>query len=154
MKYLSVLIFTGALIWSWNQIHGTPKISFETHAGIQEKLMELIVQTIKNKKPEATNVQIEKIWTEILEPNRVNAHFAYSYVENSGEGVVTSKITGQGQLERQPDDGSGLDHWVLSQVKTSSDAIVFEDGLIVTPDGQGSTESAPEKTESPATESQ
>ncbi len=148
MKYLSVLVFALLLAWSWTLIHSEQRISFETHAGIQEKLAQLIQQTIISKKPAASNIRIEKIWTEPQSANDVLAHFTYSFQEPDTSGkLLTNRIQGQGLLEKQPDDGSGLDHWSLKKFKTDTDSVVFEDGLHVTP---GDDEAQPTMTVLPA----
>lgn len=143
MKYLGVLVFVLLLAWTWNVIHRESSISFETHAGIQEKLAQLIQQTIQNKRPQASSIRIEKIWTETTGPDRVMAHFIYSFQEPDVNGsTTTSQITGQGVLEKQDDDGSGLDRWSLTQVKTTNDAVIFEEGLLVTPGDEPEPDSA------------
>ena len=134
MKYLSVFAFAVLLAWTWNIIHTEHSIPFETHAGIQEKLAQLIQQTILHKKPDASHVTIQKIWTEPRGKTTVLAHFVYSFQEPDTNGkALTNQIQGQGLLEKQPDDGSGLDRWSLTKVQTTSDAVTFEDGLVVTP---------------------
>lgn len=136
MKYLSVLAFLAALSWTWSIIHSDSPISFETHSGIQEKLGSLIEETIKTKLASAQDIHIEKIWTELLTPGKVKAFFIYSFKEAQAgnSGAVATTIKGEGILERQPDDGSGLDHWVLTKVKTTNDSVVFAEGLIVSPE--------------------
>ena len=59
-----------------------------------------------------------------------------------------SKISGEGILDRQTDDGTGNDRWTLTKVTTNSDAVVFEDGLIVT--AGSNTSEVTEKTEGQA----
>ena len=81
MKYFSVIFFAAALSWTWTVIHSKPDVSFETHSGIQEKLAELIKNSILAKKPAATEIVIEKIWTEMITDERVKASFIYSYKE-------------------------------------------------------------------------
>lgn len=142
MKYLSLLIFAVFLSWTWNLIHQEPSISFETHAGIQEKLAQLIQQTVLAKKPTATEIRIQKIWTEPQGDDKVMAHFIYSFQEPDTNGkTLTSQITAQGLLEKAADDGSGLDRWNLSKVQTTNDAVSFEDGLSITPGEEPKTES-------------
>lgn len=133
MKYLALIVFAVALAWTWNIVHKDPQVSFETHSGIQEKLAVLITDTIKAKKPTATDIVVDNVWTEFVGENKVKAHFLYSFKEPSESGMITSQIKGDTTLERQPDDGSGLDRWQLGKVQTTSDAIVFDDGLLVTP---------------------
>lgn len=146
MKYLSLIIFVVLLAWTWNLIHREPIISFETHAGIQEKLAQLIQQTVLSKKPQATDIRIQKIWTEPQGADKVQAHFVYSFEEPDTNGKnLTNQITAQGLLEKQADDGSGLERWSLTKVQTTNDAVTFEDGLYVTPGDE------PAETDSPVT---
>jgi hypothetical protein len=139
MKYLALIFFAVALAWTWNIVHKDPQVSFETHSGIQEKLAVLIIDTIKSKKPTATDIVVENVWTEFVGENKVKAHFLYSFKEPSEAGMITSQIKGETTLERQPDDGSGLDRWQLGKVQTTSDVVVFDDGLLVTPGAEEGT---------------
>lgn len=150
MKYISLILFTVALVWTWNLVHKEPAISFETHSGIQEKLAVLISETIKAKRPTATDVLIEKVWTETLNPGKVKAVFVYSFKEANDEGSTSSQIKGEGILERQEDDGSGNDRWVLTKVQTSSDAVQFEDATIITGSANAPVTEEPPAAETPA----
>ena len=150
MKYLSVIFFVVAMIWTWNLIHSTPAVSFETHSGIQERLAGILEETIKTKKPDSTDIKIEKIWTELLMGGRVKAHFSYSFKSPvEGGTLVETKIEGEGILDRKEDDGSGMDRWILSEIKTNSDSMVFDDPLVVgpnTPTEQAPAEQKPTET--------
>lgn len=153
MKYLSLLLFTVALVLTWKVIHKDPEITFETHSGIQEKLAVFIVDTIKAKKPTATDISIEKVWTEPTGENQVKAFFIYSFKDKTAEGVVATQIQGEGILERQGMDESGADRWQLTKVQTTNDAIVFDDAMIVTPGGGDDSEGA-KKEEAPTAASE
>ncbi len=161
IKYVSLVIFAVALAWTWNVVHNTSSISFETHSGIQERLAEFIVGTIKAKRPTASEILIQKVWTEAIAANKVKAFFVYSFKDNSESGPVSSQIRGEGILERQPEDGTGSDRWTLTKIQTNSDAIEFADATIVTGSANGTpdstseappTETAPAHTEVPAAE--
>ncbi len=133
MKYLSAIIFTAALVWSWNVIHSKSALSNDTHSGIQQRLAQLIIDTVKAKKPAATEISVVKIWTEPVSDTEVRAIFHYSFKEPTEDGSFSvSRISGEGILDHQPDDGSGNDRWTLTKVTTNSDAVIFEDGLVVT----------------------
>lgn len=131
MKYLSVIFFAVVLIWTWSVIHTKQAIPFETHSGIQQRLSGLIVETVQAKKPTALDIKVEKVWTELLMGNRIRAHFTYSFKDTDNQGSAQVQITGNGLLERQPDDGSGTEKWALTAVKTTNDVVVFEDALLV-----------------------
>lgn len=154
MKYISVLVFAIVLGWTWHVIHSSSSISFETHSGIQEKLAELITSTIKAKRPTATDVIIEKLWTDVISDDKVEAHFVYSFKDQSDAGVTTTEIQGTGVLERQPAKDDQQDRWSLTKVHTSNDAVVFDDAVIVTADGKETPDEATPATSENKSEAQ
>jgi hypothetical protein len=153
MKYISLLLFTFALGWTWHLVHSDSPISFETHSGIQEKLATLIVDTIKAKRSSASDIVIQKMWTEVISPEKVKAFFVYSFkdVSESG-GTVTSEIKGEGLLEHQGEDAEGNDRWVLSKVHTSNDAIQFEEATLITNGPNDTSAESKPNSEAPAQE--
>lgn len=134
-KIMSLIVFTAALFWTWNIIHSTAAVGFETHSGIQEKLAFLIQQTVMEKKPTAKNFKIKRLWTESLSETKVRAVFAYEFSEPSEGGGDTTEQTVEGEavLFREPQDESKLDRWTLQSVRTTNDIITFNEGLVVTP---------------------
>src|ERR1700692_4285520 len=133
-KIASFIIFTIALTWTWNIIHSSSAIGFETHSGIQEKLAILIKDTVMAKKPTAKEFRISRLWTEALTDNKVRAVFAYEFKEPSDDKENTAQtVEGEAILFREPQDESNLDKWTLQSVKTTSDSVIFSEGLIVTP---------------------
>jgi len=133
MKYFSVVFFLVLMIWTWSVVHNEATVPFETHAGIQNKLVQVIAETIKSKKPNASEISIDNIWTESTALNTVKAHFSYRFKLPTESGEMTeSQISGEGLLEHQPDDGSGFDRWRLYEIKTTSDLIKFEEALVIT----------------------
>ena len=127
------------MIWTWGIVHSTPALSFETHSGIQEKLAAYIIENIKAKRPTASNIVVDKMWTEPLDENKVRAVYMYSFKEVGESGPLSTQINGEAILEHTPDDGSGQDHWVIKKMQNSSDAIEFDEATLVT----GSADSAP-----------
>lgn len=150
MKYISLLIFAVALIWTWNIIHDSSSISFETHSGIQERMAEYLNNKIKEKKPTASEIKVEKIWTEVLGINKVRAFFIYSFSDMTESGPVKSEIKGEGILERQAEDDSGMDRWTLTKIHTTSDAIQFDEATLIT----GSAKSLPKEDSDSETKSE
>lgn len=140
MKYISLVIFAVALIWTWNVVHDSSAISFETHSGIQERMAEFLNDRIKEKKPTASEIKIEKIWTEVLANNKVRAFFIYSFSDMTESGPVKSEIKGEGILERQPEDGSGMDRWTLTKVHTTNDSIQFDEATLITGSAKNPTD--------------
>lgn len=153
MKYLSVLFFTCALAWTWSIVHSKSEISFETHSGIQEKLAIIIQETVKAKKPTASDIVVEKIWTEVIATGKVRASFVYAFKDASEQGLISTKIHGQAVLDRKETSEDGNDQWTLSQFQTSSDAIEFDDATIVTGNPNSNENAAPVEEEKKSEES-
>lgn len=156
-KIVSLIIFAVALIWTWNIIHSSRAIGFETHSGIQQKLAELIRQTIQNKKPDSKDLVITRLWTEPLSDNKVRAIFAYKFSEPAANGEATEQsIEGEAILHREASEDSKLDKWTLQSVKTTNDVLTFSEGSLITPDMQtegdedSSTTATPETSTAPA----
>jgi hypothetical protein len=142
MKYLSVIIFAVLLTWTWFVINSEPAVSLETHVGIQNRLASVITDSIHSKKPTATDIVIENVWTEPVsagEHTQVRAHFAYHFTEPMESGNAISEITGEALLERQPDDGTGFEKWTITQLQNTGDAVTFGEPLVITTGGTTDT---------------
>lgn len=152
-KIISLIVFIFALSWTWNIIHSSNAVGFETHSGIQEKLSEIITNTIQTKRPKAQNIQIDKIWTETLNENKVKAVFRYSFVEQNDAGeVLNQSIEGEAILHREPTESTPneapVEKWVLQNVKTTQDSVEFNEGTVITPGGNDAetTDAKPSET--------
>jgi hypothetical protein len=148
-KIISLVIFSAALVWTWNLVHSSNAIGFETHSGIQQQLADLIKNTIQSKKPEATEVKIIKLWTESAGERKVKAVFSYSYSEpasatNPGKSERT--IQGEALLLRDLSDSPSVDKWTLQSIKTLGDNVSYSDGSIITPDNAADDENEPATT--------
>jgi hypothetical protein len=140
-KIVSLVVFVAALAWTWNVIHSTDAIGFETHSGIQAKLAELIQQTLSTKKPQATGLAITRLWTEPVGENKVRAVFSYKFTEPSENGESLDQvIEGEAVLHREPSETPNVDKWILQSVKTTNDMVVFTEGSTIT---SGESEEAP-----------
>lgn len=149
-KLLGFAIFTALMIWTWGLIHSTSPVTFETHAGIQEKLSTLIQTIIQSKIPNATDVNVSKMITENLSNNQVKAIFSYSYTEPQENGEVSEQIIdGEAVLAREASENPDDDKWVLQSVKTTGDSITFVEGTVIGPESEVPAEEqqAPSTTE-------
>lgn len=149
-KIVSLVVFIAAMVWTWNVIHTSQAIGFETHSGIQAKLAELIKNTLATKKPNAKDLEIVRLWTETLGDNKVRAVFAYKFMEPSEDNEALEQvIEGEALLYREPSDEANVDKWTLQSVKTTNDIVVFTEGSTITP---GAEPEAPTETptETPA----
>ncbi|MES3036352.1 MAG: hypothetical protein V4736_00475 [Bdellovibrionota bacterium] len=130
-KLISLIVFAVALIWSWNKVHTANAVNFETHAGIQIKLAELIRETLAQKLPNAENIRITRLWTEAVSSNEVKAIFGYEFTQPLEEGEkVQQAVEGQAFLSRS---GEHSDEWKLDRVATDASNLSFSEGTIVSP---------------------
>lgn len=171
-KLLSFVIFAALLIWTWNVVHRESNLGFETHAGIQAQLEQIIQAAVMAKRPSASEFKMQKLWTEPLANNKVKAHFSYSFQESDSlQAPVEQTIEGEAVLYREApqanttaEDGGITDRWVLQSVKTTRDSVVFSEGTLLdskesstTPTTEGTVvtpeqNTAPATTEAPVTE--
>ncbi len=148
-KIISLIVFIAALVWTWNVIHTSEAVGFETHSGIQAKLAELIENTLAVKKPNAKELAITRLWTETLGDNKVRAVFAYKFIDTAEDGEAMEQvIEGEALLHREPSDQANVDKWTLQSVKTTNDIVVFTEGSTITP-GEDSS-ATPAETPAPS----
>lgn len=144
-KIISLVVFILALIWTWNIVHNSEAIGFETHSGIQIKLAELIKDTLASKRPQAKDLKIQRLWTEALTENKVRAVFSYSFIDTSeGQGAVEQTIEGEAILHRELSEDSAIDQWTLQSVKTTNDVLNFTEGSVVGPHTKSNSEKSDE----------
>ena len=131
-KIISLLVFTAALVWTWNLVNSSQAIGFETHSGIQQKLSTLIQETIQKKKPEAHDFQIIRLWTESMNDNKIRAVFAYKFLEGTTDSAEQT-LEGEAILHREVSEDPKQDKWTLQSVKTTRDSVIFAEGSEVNP---------------------
>lgn len=141
-KLFSFVIFAALLIWTWKIVHRETNLGFETHAGIQAQLEQMIQAAVMAKKPTASDFKMEKLWTEPMTANKVKAHFSYSFKDNeTPPNTVEQNIQGEAVLYREApqmttsaEDAGKADRWVLQSIKTTSDSIIFSEGALLDAD--------------------
>lgn len=135
MKYISTLIFTLALIYSWKLVHEESPVNFETHAAIQLKLVETIRKSILELKPTAKNINILNVSTETINDHTLKTYFSYKFEEpdeTTGE-LVEQEISGEAQLKKSSEPNSTEEKWVLENVTTQTGTMNFKNGIVITP---------------------
>ncbi len=139
-KIVSPIVLAVFLIWSWQTINAPSAIGFETHSGIQLKLMELIESTLQSRRPEAKDLDVVKVWTSALGDNKVQAVFTYRFSEPTEDGEITKKtIQGEAILHRELTEDPTIDKWVLQSVKTQLESLNFSEGSVILPDDSAET---------------
>ena len=136
-KIISPIVLAVLLVWTWHTINAPAAIGFETHSGIQLKLMELIQSTLLAKKPDTQDLEVTKIWTSALGENKIQAVFAYRFTEVDTDGGTAKKtIQGEAILHREPTEDPTIDKWVLQSVKTQLEALNFSEGSEILPEAE------------------
>lgn len=150
-KIISVVVFLVLLIWTWNVVHSTSAVGFETHSAIQQNLANMIEKTILAKKPEVQNLKITRLWTEELDHQKVLAHFTYQFSEKiDSQDTTVQTIEGEATLARDNSNDPTVDSWKLLMVKTNQDSVIFSEGSEITP--QNGTTDSDSKNSAPAEE--
>ena len=153
MKLVSFFIFVAAFVWTWSLLTTKSTIGIDIHAGIQSKLAILIQDAIKAKRPNSTNFELNKIYTEKIDDNKIKAYFTYKFVDTLEDQEKSEQtISGQAILNRSLSEDPNVQKWVIQSVKTDSNAIEFKEGLVISSDENDPVTpiipntSAPEKT--------
>lgn len=137
IKIFSFVLFVSALIWTWWLFNSPSQMGTDIHAGIQSKLTLLIEDSIKAKRPSMTNFQLNKMFTEKMDDNKVKAHFSYQFDEAD---QTTQTITGDAILTKALSEDPNIQKWVLQSVNTGGDLVEFKEGLTISSDGTTTTE--------------
>ncbi len=133
-KIASLIVFIALLVWTWSLINGARSGRAETHAGIQDRMRELIAFTIKEKRPTAEGLEIHKLWTESLNDRQIQVHFSYKFLDKSESGeIVETSVDGNAELDKQGSENTEIEQWALVNVKINNDQLDFQEGIIITP---------------------
>lgn len=153
IKLLSLIVFITAFVWTWFLFHSQSKISQATHAGIQSKLMILIEESIRKSRPNSSEFEILKIYTQDIDENQVSAKFSYKYSDqlaaaSSSETTekVSQQMTGEAILYRSISENPTDDKWIIKSVKAENSGLEFLQGTTVnSEDLEPSTAPPPEE---------
>jgi hypothetical protein len=111
-------------------------LSFETHAGIQERLAGWLEQNYKKQFPEMQNFKIRQIRSRTLNANQVEARVKTEYHLSTDNPEIFSKHQSELhlKLERVVDQERSLvEKWKVSAMKTLEEAIEFADEIVIGP---------------------
>jgi hypothetical protein len=138
MKRIGPLLFLAALIWTWNIVHSESAIPFSTHVNIQTEFRELLLKSIKEKRPDAQNIQISELWTKESgqfdeDKSEVEVYVTYSFDTPDSEGTSLNKneITAVAILKKD-NETNDSETWILESYKPTRDDIQFTEGLRIT----------------------
>jgi hypothetical protein len=135
MKFISLFVFVGALWWTWHLTYSEPAVRFDTHASLQTEVQSIIMDYVNKHRPQATEIQFRKVWTETLNPNKVKVTFEYAFNDVVEESETTEQVfQGFAILNRVPAEGSTSEEetWSLDEVSADNTSIIFKKGAEVT----------------------
>ncbi len=126
MKYVWTLLFLVLMSSTWYIANAESNYNVEDNARAETNFAKMIVDTIKAKRPNVTDVHFLQLYTEVLEENKsMRAHFKYEIEEPTVNGdVSTQTISGVAQLKSQ-DNGES---WLVQIPDSVSDEINFKNG--------------------------
>ena len=130
MRYISLLLLTGVLYWSWAIVQAPLAIPESTHVDIQDDIKMMIAETVQNNLPTVENFRFERFWTENLETNKVKAFFTFSF-ENSAEQEEAARYGIEGSAVLTYDEAKNV--WNVEGPIFSNNAITFKNGLTIHP---------------------
>lgn len=152
VKVIGLIILVAGLGWTWSLLNSPSQMNTQIHAEIQSKLAILIEETIKAKKPNSSDFEMNQMYTSAINENLVSAHFSYKFkdlVESADEGNegVEQSITGYALLAKTPSENSDLQKWVIQSIKTNQQSVSFADGMTINADGKETPEESAPATE-------
>ena len=155
VKIISLIILLAGMVWTWSLFNSPTKMNTQIHAEIQSKLALLIEETIKNKKPNSSDFEMNQMYTSTINENLVSAHFSYKFKDQMDAGTpesegVEQNISGYALLAKTPSENPDIQKWVVQSIKTNQESVSFNDGLVVTAGDSSSSEPTDNKTETPA----
>ena len=126
MKYVWTLLFLVLMSSTWYIANAESNYNVEDNARAETNFAKMIVETIKAKSPNVTDVHFLQLYTEVLEENKsMRAHFKYEIEEPTVNGdISTQTISGIAQLKSQ-DNGES---WLVQIPDSVSDEINFKNG--------------------------
>ncbi len=127
MKYVWTLLFLVLMSGSWYIANAESNYNVEDNARAEANFAKMIVDAVKAKRPQVTDVHFLQLFTEVIEENKfMRAHFKYEVEEPTTNGdVSTQLITGIAQLHSQ-DNGES---WLVKPPDLISDEINFRNGV-------------------------
>ena len=127
MKFFTLGILALALAGSfyWSGKHGL--IPQSVHQEIQAQFRVNIRNYILSQRPELTNFQIHKAWTEALSPKEIRLDFQYSFENPQNDSQ--KELEGYAIFEKQ--SGKEEELWILSQFHILKEALSLNENFSV-----------------------
>jgi len=144
MRYLSLIILVGIVFLTWKVSKIEAKVNVRVHHDIQMDLSKIIVAAIKAQLPNAYDIKFDKLYSETLNADHVKVLFAYSFRDKGQEDQTATSISGEALVIKNEADRT---QWTLEKINVSQSTLEFKDGLVVTKEGEGLSETPSAETE-------
>ena len=125
MKYIWTLVFLGLMTGSWYMANAESNYNVEDNALAEANFAKMIVESVRARRPEMTDIHFLQLFTEVIEENKdMRAHFKYEIEETSSGEISIQTITGIAKLHSD-DNGES---WLVQTPESMSDEINFKNG--------------------------
>lgn len=143
-KYIAALVVLIAMSWTWDMAHTEHDVNLEKRKAIESTLQDTIVQYIKAKRPDVTDVVFQQLFSEDLPSNepgtkQILVRFRYLTDETAGAGETTEQ-TFEGSVRLKSKDDQTWE-WIEEDV--SSPMIRYKNGTQVSVKDGEKVEAAP-----------
>ena len=134
MKIISVLVFLGAMIFTWKLVNANDPIPESMHVGIQNDLKSVIAEYVEKNLPSSKNLRFVKFWTETVKKDQVKASFVYSFEDSTQEnGNAVIQIEGFAVLDRGEETPEAVT-WNMTALKINDSHVNFQEPIHITAD--------------------
>ena len=126
MKYISLVIILGLMVWSWSLATAQPSFSMEQTKRVEDGVESDIHDFIQRKYPQTTDIYCQQFYTETVKPGEeMNVRFRCSTQVGAAGGEKVAQSF-EGFLRLGSNDG--FETWEELGGEIRSPEIAFENG--------------------------
>lgn len=145
MKYLSLIVLLGLMIWTFNLSSSQNEVPVATHVNLANELKAVMTDYLKQNVAGIQNIQFHHLYTESkANKNRLTAFVKYSYESPLSETQVTKEIR-EGKIELESKDNGQT--WEPLEMDFKDLSVEFLEDLKIVPGShQQETDVSPSET--------
>lgn len=126
MKYLSLVILLGLMIWSWNLATAQQSFTLEQHKQVEAGVEDDVRGFIVRKYPETSDIYCQQLYTEVVKPNEEMIARFRCRAEGAASGGEKVQQTFEGFIRLGSNDG--FQSWNELGGEIRSPEVVFQNG--------------------------